>query len=358
MIKGMYLVYDSLNLDHPDGIEKKIIIQSELFADMGIDMKFVVLNKQHGSFWNNTDLINSTDFVYFRKSTVIDLSFIRFFKRIKEINPKSLVMMEIPTYPYEGEYGNSIKARLSLIIDHYYRKQLQGVLDYIVVTGADIGSTLWGIPAISIVNGIDVGNIRPSQKKSVKDEINIGCIARFSPWHGYERLIEGLRQYYNDNHNEDVNIMMVGEGVERDYYERLTKTYGLIDHVCFLGKKTGGELDSIYNEIDIGCCSLGRYKSGIRVIGDLKSREYMARGLPMILGCDIDVLQGVNYEYAISFPNDSTPIDIQMVVDYCKRLRVQTDQHIRCEIRKKAWELVDIRNTFKPVLDVVDKIIR
>ena len=38
MIKGYYLVYDTLNLDKPDGVEKKIISQRNMFKENGFDM--------------------------------------------------------------------------------------------------------------------------------------------------------------------------------------------------------------------------------------------------------------------------------------------------------------------------------
>ena len=262
--------------------------------------------------------------------------------------------MEIPTYPYEGEYGKSVKARLALTIDHILRKRIHNCIDRIIITGANVGNMIWGANAINIVNGIDLDSVpirNLSRFDNIHKDIIISCIAKFSPWHGYERLIKGLHTYYSNGGEQSVRVLMVGDGPEKEYYESLVQEYSLNDHVTFTGQLLGDQLNEIYEKTDIGCCSLGRYKSGINVIGDLKSREFMAKGIPMILGCKIDVLEGIEYPYAIEFPNDDSPIDIGRIIEFYTvlqniGLRVYTES-----IRKYAEKSVDMRKCFLPVIE-------
>lgn len=356
MLRGIYLVYSSLNMDKPGGIERKIISQIKLFEDCNISMTVWQLKKNKGTFWNYDHKISNVDFVYFRRSTVIDFHFVKFFKKLKKDNPKIIVMMEIPTFPYEGEYKANIKNKILLAIDRYHREKLKGLLDYIVIVGNYTNEKIWGINAITIVNGIDVSEIKQSRRE-YSSTITISCIAKFSPWHGYERLINGMNKYYKEGGKRELRIYMVGDGIELQYYKDLVGKYKLGDKVLFTGLLIGDELEKIYDETDIGCCSLGRYKSGLNVIGDLKSREFMAKGIPMITGCDIDILQKEKYPYVIKFPNDDSYIDLNKVIYFYDKLtEEQSAEVLHNNIRSFAYKLADLRNTYKPVLDTVANI--
>ena len=352
--KGYYLLYSGINVDSPDGIEKKILSQKKLFEGIGIEMKFVELHRKSGSFWNDVQELTDADFVYFRKSTIIDWRFVKFFRRLKK-NGNPIIFMEIPTYPYEGELGSGWRVKLRMFVDNFYRKRLCGLIDRIVVTGFDVGATLWGIPAINIVNGIDLASVKIRQRCN-HEGVVLGCIAKFSPWHGYERLIKGLAEYYKTVSEKNVKILMVGEGPEKDAYVNLVNELGIGEYVVFTGRLTGSALDKIYEIIDLGICSLGRYKSGIEVIGDLKSREFMAKGIPMICGCQIDVLQGGDYPFAYFVPNDDSKINIKELLDFYYRIYDGT-KNTEIMIRDVAERLIDFTVTYSKVVETAKELI-
>lgn len=351
MIKGYYLVYETLNLEHPDGVEKKIISQSELFAENEIDMEFHILKKANGTFWNNPEEVSDADFIYFRRGTVADYRFVKYLSKLKELNKNIVIFMEIPTFPYEYEYDRSLRSKIALCIDHYYRRKLHRYIDRLVIVNND-NDEIWGIRVINLVNGIDVDNIRPRKARKPDGILRICCVAKFSPWHGYERLIRGMYEYYKSSPSIKIDVIMVGTGPEVENYKQMIQNLGLHEHIFFRGQLVGDALESVYDECDIGCCSLGRYKSGIDMTSELKSRELMAKGLPMICGCKIDVLEGVDYPYVIYFPNDASEIDISKVMEmYRKMIKVMTVEEIIGDIRRYAQKLVDVRNTFKPVIE-------
>ena len=355
--KGYYLVYWKINEHEPDGIEKKILFQKRMFEEKGIQMEFKILEKKNGTFWNYRDDLSDADFIYFRKSTITDWRFVGFFKHLK-IQGNPLIFMEIPTYPYEGEYGNSFKSKIRLWIDGFFRKRLSGVIDRIVVTGADVGDKLWNVPTISIVNGIDFSSVTPRRYKE-HDGLALGCIAKFSPWHGYERLIKGLATYYKEGGSQDVKLLMVGDGPERTAYQQLVEQLRLSSHVKFTGKLTGEALDDVYNLIDVGICSLGRYKSGVDIIGDLKSREFMAKGIPMVCGCKIDVLQDVNYEYVKYFPNDNSELNIPEIINFYRKLTNKNSvKEISAKIQRISKRIIDYRVIYQKVINELEMIWR
>ena len=349
MKHGIYLVYSPINEEKPDGIEKKILAQKKMFCELGIDMQFKTLAHENGTYWNYKEEYSKADFIYFRKQTIIDWRFISFFRKIKSIG-NAVVMMEIPTYPYEGEFVGGIRSKLALMTDHYFRKKIKNCIDRIIVTGYDVGENLWGVKAINIVNGVDLKSISVRNYKIHGDALYLTCVAKFSPWHGYERLIKGLANYYERPPKKEVKILMVGEGEEKSYYEDLVQKYHLEDHVKFYGKLVGPELDEIYDRTDIGICSLGRYKSGIEVIGDLKSRDFMAKGIPMLCGCQIDILQNENYPYAIYMPNNDSPVSIEELIVFAEKIYNNGSEKLSLSIRTEAERLIDLHMTYSKVL--------
>ena len=348
MKKGIYFIDYRINLVEPDGIEKKILSQFKMFCQEGIDMRFELLEEPNGVSWNYKKEYSKVDFIYFRKQSVVDWRFISFFKKIKN-NGNTIIFVEIPTFPYEGEFGSSLRSRLALLVDHYFRKQLKFCIDRIVVTGLNMSDTLWRIKTINIVNGIDLSVVRIRSFISHGDIINLTCVAKFSPWHGYERLLLGLASYYKNGGEKKIQILMVGP--EKKRYEDIAYALDIGKYVRFLGKLTGEKLDEIYNITDIGICSLGRYKSGIDIVGDLKSRDLMAKGIPMLCGCKIDILIGREYKYAYYANNDASDIDIKSLVDYYNELRsYESVDSITTNIRNEAENLIDYGRTFQDVI--------
>lgn len=350
-MKGYYLVYDTFDFDNPDGVEKKIIAQKNTFISCGVDMQFYILEKKNGSFWNAPEKISNVDFVYFRRGTVADCRFVRFLKRLKELNSRMVIFMEIPTFPYENEYDSSFRSKVILMIDHIFRKELYRYIDRLIIVN-NHDREVWRIKTLNLINGVDLGSFRPKKVMKTDDVIRICCVAKFSPWHGYERIIRGLREYYDNNPKQIVKLIMVGVGIETGKYIRLANELKLDSHIEFKGQLTGKALEEVYDECDIGCCSLGRYKSNLEMTSELKSREIMGKGMPMICGCKIDVLEGVDYPYAMYFPNDDSDIDITKVLSlYRKMIQNKAPEVLRDEIRTFAEKTVEIRATFKPIVE-------
>lgn len=303
------------------------------------------------TFWNKNGDLNKYDFIYFRRGTTFDLNFIKYFKQIIKANPNIKIFMEIPTYPYDGEYLGGIKSKAILFIDRFYRRKVYKIINRVVVLRTSNEKKLWNIEAINIVNGIDFDEVKPILDMKQDKFITISCIAKFSPWHGYERIIQGLSEYYKRGGKREIRILMCGEGCETEKYIALTKKLNLEGHIEFFGFLNSEQLESIYSMSDFGCCSLGRYKSNLNVIGDLKSRDYLARGIPIITGCDIDVLRNRKFQYNVSFPNDNTPLDFDKIISLYDSINKFDRKQVMNEIRETSKKLIDMKITFKPVVD-------
>lgn len=187
-------------------------------------------------------------------------------------------------------------------------------------------------------------------------KIRMLAVATFQKSHGYERVIKGIARYYNGSSDSKIEFYLVGNGEETIKYQKMVKQYGLEQYVIFCGKKIGSELDYMYNGMDIALGPFGLYKRKIFKSSSLKVREYLAKGMPIISGCHEDAFEREkSNRYYLEFPNDNTPIDIKMIVDFYKSI-YETDmnrEQIHKEIREYAKKTVDLSVTMRPVMEYI-----
>ena len=148
-------------------------------------------------------------------------------------------------------------------------------MDYIV-TFSD-HKEIWNRPTIQISNGIDFSQIKIKQNNNINPNlINFIGVATIHPWHGYDRLIKGLIEYYKQKAIADkVYFHIVGEGVPEimNYYKELAQQNNLEDYIIFHGPKFGTDLDNLFELADLGIGSLARHRSGIDKIKTLKKQQ-------------------------------------------------------------------------------------
>ena len=73
----------------------------------------------------------------------------------------------------------------------------------------------------------------------------------------------------------------------------------------------------MYEKCSLGVDSLARHRSGISVLSSLKSREYGAKGIPIINSCKIDIIDN-DFPYLLQVPADESPIDMEKVSEFFK----------------------------------------
>lgn len=326
---GKYLYYTNIDMEKPTGIQKKILCQLKVFNKKNnrCELYYIESEKKSkfrfflgkipilGSKFNkwkfNLD-ITKLDYLYIRRPSVFDSSFIKFLKKIKQSNMRVKIIVEIPTYPYDSEYGSSVVGKFYLAVDKLYRRKLKNVVDrFAVVAWTGEGNDIWGVPVIPIYNGIDLDIVK-KKKCYAHKEVNLLCIAYFSPWHGYEKFIEALYRYYEEKTDVDIMIHMVGIGPELSKYQEMVDKYNLQDYIIFYGELNEG-IDEIYEKVDIGVCSIGSNLFGVKLNSQLKSREYLAKGLPIISAGDIDILQGIEFPFEYKV-DPSQPIDLKSII--------------------------------------------
>jgi len=288
------------------------------------------------------------DFIYIRRISPVNRSFINLLKNIKKKNIKCKILYELPTYPYDTEHI-TLRSKINLFIDKLFRNKLKYYIDRIITLSVD--NMIFGIPTIRYKNGILSSNIKVRNPKESDKNIHFVIVAQFMIWHGYDRLIEGLKNYYDQKNTIKVCLHFVGDGNELYNYINLTEKLKLSEYVVFHGLLFDDKLTEMFDNSDIAVCSLGNHKMGIYLSSELKSREYLARGIPMVSSTKIDVLPD-GFKYCFYVPEDDSPVDIKAIVEYFEKLKKEKNIiEVIKEIRSFAEKYCDVSITMKPIID-------
>ena len=225
-----------------------------------------------------------------------------------------------------------------------FRSRMARYVDRIVTFSDD--TEIFGRPTIRISNGIDFGSI-PLKTRGHGDHHNIRllAVANIHFWHGLDRVIEGLREYYAAPHQCIVRLRIAGDGVETliAEYRRRIDAYSLTEYAEVIGPRSGAALDAEFEWCDMGIASLGRHRNGITGIKTLKNREYAARGIPFVYSERDSDFDGMGY--VMKAPADDTPLDIAALVRFYDGLHL-TPAQIRGTVEGRlSWD-----NQMKQVL--------
>jgi glycosyltransferase involved in cell wall biosynthesis len=375
MKKLLYLSFCDFENGNSNGVVKKILDQSHAFNLTGYDTTIGAIKSDNVVIINNGDekFIGKTNSIIHKrishlnilksylKSEAFDAIYIRyplcdylFLNLLKSIRHRSnaKIVVEIPTYPYKAECM-ALSTKILLLMDQINNRRLKKYVDRIATFSTD--EEIFGIQTLKIINGIDFSITKCKRHiEHHQNKLNIIAVASMFPWHGYDRFIKGLYDYYKKNDiNKYVFFHLVGEGSEIPKYKELVYEYGLGDYVVFHGAKFGDELDYLYEISDLAIECLGAHRKKLFLSSSLKSREYSAKGLPIITSCEIDAFPSEQYDFVLKIPEDESNVNIQNIVDFYDDLKktYESIDNLTLSIRKMAENKCDIMVTVKPIID-------
>lgn len=363
-MKGYYLFapVEPGNVGPGSGVERKVRSQHKALSEY-VDCELVIFPpaEYSGSAvekvvrrlpftaawrkWQYRGEFDGADFLYIRQ-VYHDASFVRYLKAIRERNPKIKVIYEVPTYPYDNETSRSL-SRLSFDVkERVNRLRAAKYMDRIVTFyGQD---KIWGVPCICIMNGYDFSAVQLPERKP-DGTIHLVSVSTTAPWHGYDRLIAGMHEYYQNGGTENIVFHMVGNVMPE--HREMVERFGLREHVIFYGKLPADELGPIYQKATLGIDILAGHRRDSKISSTLKSREYSAYGLPILTACPVDYLPE-DYKYLILVPDEEDALDVNTIVEaYHNIYNDQKCSKIAEEIRAFAQARCDMSITMKPVAE-------
>lgn len=262
-------------------------------------------------------------------------------KFLKDIRPFcNKLVYEFPTFPYDKERNKKVSflRRCSRILDDFCRGYLKKFVDKAVIL-TDDSETAFGIKTIVLKNGIIVEDY-PLKKPSKEEKIHIMCVAKLRKWHGYDRLIKGAIDYVQKHNGEAPFVLhIVGEGVVLPMLKEMVREANISEDIIkFHGWLIGQELDALFDKCSFAVESLGLHRLDLKYSSTLKSREYLARGIPFIYSLDIPGIDE-SCDYCLKVPSDESAIDMEKVLLWYKDLADDSGVRMReYALQKFTWE--------------------
>ena len=367
MKKGYYIHFEGRT---SIGVAKKIDMQMEEFRKY-YEMREIEVETLHRSLLQRViglfptcsisrdydsalGQLEEPAFLYIRR-TVADRAYVNFLRRVKQKFPKCKIIIEIFTYPYDKDDFGKWNAWPFYIKERIYRGRQKKYVDRFVTYTKD--EEIFGVPAIQTINGINVDSVRMVRGEYQEDQLTMIGVAYMQRQHGYERVIEGMHEYYSGQERKfSVYLMLVGDGPEKPMYQSLVEKYHLQEYVTFYPTTIGDELDRLYDKADVVLNVFGGYKVNYYgAYSSLKVRESFAKGLPMISGSDLDIGDKAE-RYVEMFANDKSPVDMCDVIRFYNNLRKTNNNKtvVAFAIRSFAKAYLDMTIVMQPIIRFID----
>ncbi len=271
-----------------------------------------------------------------------------FFKRFKKANPKGLLLMEFPTFPYEHEYVRPLD-RLKVWLDRWCARSFRQWVDYAVsVSPVD---EIYGLPVLVVGNGISVRDTPfVAQPPALENELHLLGLANVQTWHGFDRLVEGLARYREQAPPGAPKVVfdIAGKGDELPRLQALVAKLGLQDSVVFHGHRSGKALEELMAGAHLGISTLALHRIRLEKGSVLKSRTYCANGLPFVQAFLDEAFPEDKFPFSLRIPADDSSVDIARLLDFYRIVRARYPEYPR-DMRRYAEENLSWLAVMRPI---------
>ena len=362
-MKSIFFYANIRTYDFTLGITRKVFAEIDAFRKQGYQVFYSGYLKDGVAIFDNQDhIIVKRSFLFkneslnhlFRRSKLMnlcidfmkktdatfDFSYVRyhFFDKkylslLRALKSKSnIVVIEAhstPKFPKDWSIMRYVGWR-----DRRWNRYAKQYVD--LVASMSDEESLWGVKTIKISNGIDVNSIRLHHYKGDPDDINLIAVSFEAPVHGYDRIIKGIKNYYDKGGNRNITFHIVGTTMAST--DRLIEELVLSERCIKYGKMMGEKLDEVYDKANIGIGCLANHRIGSTFGSALKTKEYIAKGIPFIYGWKEKVLE--NFKYGLNFELCETPIDMNEVIHFYDSLsKTSLAENIRAHLGfEDTWE--------------------
>lgn len=344
-MKKMFFYANFRVYDETVGITQKVKKQIEAFQELGYDVIYSGYLEDGVAIFDSTGniLVKKKFFLkngkinhilrrymllllckdYFLKNDVeLEFSYLRYhffdsfyINLLKVLKKKSKkVIMEAHSYPVfvKKDRFNPIK-----ILDEMYSKKAHKYCDYIAsMTNL---KTICEIPTYEIENTLNIDDFKIKEYKRVENKFIFINVAFENITHGLDRLIKGISNYYKTIYKTtsiDIELLLIGE--YSNSTKKLVEDLSLSEKVKFLGKMKRNEIDTYIDEAHFAVGSMGNHRANSYYGSALKTKEYIARGIPFVYGWEERIL--INFPFAYKVPLNEEPVDIKKILEFYRKI--------------------------------------
>jgi glycosyltransferase, family 1 len=365
-MKKMFFYANFRVYDETVGITQKVKKQIEAFQELGYDViysgyledgvaifdssgnilvkkKFFLKNGKINHILRRYMLLLLCKDYFLKNDVELEFSYLRYhffdsfyINLLKVLKKKSKkVIIEAHSYPVfvKKDKFNPIK-----ILDEIYSKKAHKYCDYIAsMTNL---KTICGIPTYEIENTLNINDFKIKEYKRLENKFIFINVAFENITHGLDRLIKGISNYYKTTYKTtsiDIELLLIGEYSKNT--KKLVEDLFLSEKVKFLGKMKRNEIDTYVDEAHFAVGSMGNHRANSYYGSALKTKEYIARGIPFIYGWEERIL--INFPFAYKVSLNEEPIDINEVLEFYRKIEnkeLATKMRKFLEQNNRSWQ--------------------
>lgn len=355
----MKIVYLSTLVAKNTGVPKKIHSALKAMRGLGHDIKFIPLGPLYG--WDDQFkpflLEGSESFLEVKQSTWIprlrkmviltkllkksgaDVVFYRYYP-----SPLALISLVLSGIPFVTEHntieideiakgGKRKDLRRERLLGWMIRAASKG---FVAVTPEILNHQITRMGknkrGIVVSNSTNLAE-HPVYKTEVLKSCRLVLVANIEYWQGLDRIVGLLERL------DSFNLFVIGDGRSMDAIQEMVKQKNLLGRIHFLGEMYGDELDKFICSCDIAISSLATHRKGILQACPLKTRHYLALGIPVVIGYE-DIDLSAELPFIMRVPSDDSTIDNNAFEEFHNY--VTSHPEICSEIRQFAEEHLSV----------------
>lgn len=350
------------------GVNVKVHRQVEFFRNSGVELSSIFLNAAYPE--SHFDSNKQIQYVNLPKISLPKIFFRRYIRRINDIVLQHRMMKDsfkkldhylkengtvdliymrysrasIPLYFFAKRYKGKIvfehntkehiqiKSLLEkepdLRYQYFCEKYIAKFIFKKALTGVSVSEDFKnyennraGFDYVSFIypNPIDVKNMSSRQYQPTQGNYKLlALIGNYASWHGLDLLVKSIRNYPQP---EKFEITFVGNKTSEveDIFKGIN---------CeFVQNPSDDQMTKLYSESDIAIGSLAFFRLNITESSSLKTKEFLANGIPFIISAE-DVAYKENPEeiksYFLKIDASSGNLDLKPVVSFIEAIRLDS----------------------------------
>jgi hypothetical protein len=347
-MKIAYIAYE--NFSKPSGVSKKILNQIKIWREQGHTVRLFLISNSIEMYQEAKDT-GIIDIIYSGKGLkkifsldlrtiirwnpdVIYLRFCIYFPSLKSILTKYPVIVETNTNDLE-EYRITL-SKIKYIYHKLTRKNILSKCSGFVHVTNELRKIYdpFNKPSIVLGNGIDLSKYGEAMNHEIpENEYNLLFIGSPGmPWHGIDKIVKMAQQI------PEFNFHIIG-------YESLPEELGKPENVFLYGYINTDDCRDIMSKCDVAIGSLALHRNRMYEGSPLKVREYLALGLPVIIGyLDTDFPKETDFILVLENAENNIDHSIEKIKDFVKGWkgkRVERDQIRHLDTAQKELRRLD-----------------
>lgn len=281
------------------------------------------------NFFKETE--HKFNFCYLRYH-FFDMFYNNLLKVMKKNNAK--IILEVHSYPV---FPKKTTLNIIKILDKIYSQNVAKYID--IIAAMNNYKEIWGIKTFEIDNTLNIENFNLKISNSIGNEFIFVNIAFENYTHGLDRIIKGIK-IYNDTKENKIKVKLILIGEYLNSTKRLVSSLGLNQSIIFVGKKNKDEINEYVDMAHFAVGSLGNHRTDSFYGSALKTKEYIARGIPFVYGWNEKILK--NFKYSFKVELNEKPINIEEIIKFYRSIfSKELSQQMRNYLleNNKTWEV-------------------